>query len=276
MDWRDLRVVLAVGTHGGLSAAGRSLGIDPTTVSRRISALEHELGATLFRRSHRKWVPTAAGDAVLAHCGRMAAEARALRHDVDRASGQVGGRVRITAVDAVFNTWLVPAIVGLRAQYPSLELELYATNANVDLERGQADVAIRLARPERAGLIARKVRELDLVIAGRPEVAERPIAERPVILLGFVDSESPENRAAQQSGGPIAVAATSFSVLLALILEGVGIGVLPARMAAARGLTVVDADVPARGVWRAVPEALADAPRIRAVCDWIDAAFSET
>ncbi|MEO1337469.1 MAG: LysR family transcriptional regulator [Myxococcota bacterium] len=272
MDWRDLNIALSVGRHGSLGHAADALSIDPTTVSRRISALERALGAKLFLRSPRRWATTEAGDAVMAHCLRMAAEVRALQHETDRITGVVRGRVRLTAIDAVCTTWLVPEMRQLRQTHPELQLELYATNRVVDLGKGNADVALRLARPDRAGLIARKLTELELVVAGMPAVASLPVVERPISLLGLGDYSTAENDVVRAHGGPVAATATSFAVQMSLILGGIGIGVLPARMAAQADLTVLAA-APKRTLWRATPEAIHDAPRIQADCEWLDAIF---
>ena len=273
MDWRDLRVVLAVGQHGSLARAGQALGIDPTTVSRRVTALEEELDAVLFRRTPRRWRPTTAGETVLARCDRMAREVRDLQHDVDRARGNAHGRVRITAVDEVFVTRLVPALGALYADHPKLAIELFATNQLLDLERGQADVALRLERPQVAGLVARRLADLDLVVAGTPEIVSLPPAERPVVLIGLLDTKGPENTALRALGGRVVLAATSLTVSIAAVRAGLGLGILPASEAG-EALVVVERDVPSRPLWRAVPEPLVDAPRIRAVTEWLDDVFA--
>ncbi len=272
MDWRDLRVVLAVGQHGSLTRAGRAMGLDPTTVSRRVTALEEELDTVLFRRTPRRWRPTTAGEAVLARCDRMAREARELKHDVDRAKGDATGRVRITAVDEVFVTRLVPALSALQQAHPKLAIELYATNQLLDLERGQADVALRLERPQVAGLVAKRLADLELVVAGTEALVALPPEDRPVVLIGFLDTKGPENTLLRALGGRVTLAATSLTVSIAAVRAGLGLGILPA--AACGGLTVVEREVPARPLWRAVPEALVDAPRIRAVTDWLDDVFA--
>ena len=274
MDWRDLRYTLALGQHGGLQRAAASLGVDATTVSRRVGALEAELGVALFVRDRRRWRPTPAGEVVLARCERMAEQVRALRHDADRATGRVRGRVRLTALDAVITTYLVPALARLRRAHPELELELLATHEIIDLGAGRADIAVRLNAPQPAGLVVKRLCDIPVVVAGRRSVAALPVAQRPVILIGFLDSDVPENRAVRAHGGPVACTATSFSVVVELVRAGLGIGPMPAQMVADSELELLDERAGSRRVWRAVPEAIADAPRIRAVTDWLDEVFA--
>ena len=274
MEWRDLRTALAVGQHGSLRRAGRALGVDATTVSRRVSALEKDLGVTLFTRNPRSWRLTAAGQVVLDRCERMAEEARAIRHDADRVSGRVAGKVRITGVDAVVATYVIPELHRLYAEHPDLKVEFLITNAYVDLVRGKADIALRHSPPAQAGLIAKKMVLWDVVIAGTPEVVALPRAQRPVLLLGLLDTENPWNRAARSAGGPLVGAANSHLVLLEMLRAGLGVGVISRDVAEREGLAVVDIDVVPQPMWRAVPEDIADAPRVRAVTDFLDDVFS--
>jgi DNA-binding transcriptional LysR family regulator len=274
MDWSDLRAALAVGQHKRLSDAARALGVNATTISRRITSLEADLQTPLFTRTPRRWTPTPAGDAVLARCAAMATQARALVHDVDAASERVAGKVRLTAIDAVMTTWIVPALPDLRARHPELLLELFAANEMVDLTRGHADVALRLGRPTEAGLVVRKIADVPLVLAGHATLRRRVVDERPLVLIGFLDTRVRENRHLQALGGRPVLSSTSYAVCAALVQSGQAVGVLPAAMAEAAGLEVITADLPGRELWRAVPEALADTPRLRAVTAWLDAWFA--
>ncbi len=274
MNWQDLRYALAVGQHGSLKRAAEALHINPTTVSRRVSALEAELGITMFVRTRKQWRPTREGMVILARCEKMAEEVRSLRHDTERASGKIYGKVRITSVDMVITTWLVPKLPQLRALHPGLGLEFFTTYELVNLFKGRADIALRLKRPTQAGLIVKRLTTIPLVVAGTDALAALPPAERPVILIGFFDSDTAENRAVRAHGGPIISAATGLSVAISLVLSGMGIGLLPRDLAQTQGFTQFDAKIAPRHLWRAVPEELAHAPRIRAVTNWLDSIFS--
>ena len=281
MDWRDLRIALAVERHSTLSAAGAVLAMDPTTVSRRIANLEEALGATLFRRGADGWVPTPAGRVVVEHAARMAEEVRALSHDVDLAAARIEGKVRLTALDEVASWYLAPHMAALRARHPGLHVELLCTEKVLDLARGRADVAVRLGRPTEPGV---RVRRLGLVEVGlyasEAYLAHHPVPPLPsdapvdLVAVGPVDRPLMELRWAMSLLPRARVVANtnSFPVARRLIVEGVGAGALPVLPAQDAGLVRLDGGAPGveRPLWRVVPEALADAPRIKAVLDWLD------
>ncbi len=271
MDWRDLRFVLAVGQHESIRRAAGALEVDPTTVSRRIDQVEEDLGTTLFVRRRQRWRLTDAGHVVLRHAERMAGEVRSLRHDLDQLAGTVEGSVRLTAVDAVITTWLVPQLPKLRRRHPQLQLEFYATPENVDLHAGRADIALRLDRPRPLDLKVKKLADLPLAVAATPDIAALPFAQRPIVLVGFATSNFVENRIVRALGGGPAYTTTSLSVLIRMVKSGLGVGFVPRSLT--DGLTVMRDFASQRSVWRAVPSALADAPSVRAVTHWLDEVF---
>lgn len=282
MDWRDLRIALALDRHGTLGEAGRALRLDPTTVSRRITALEQALGAPLFVRAPDGWRPTDAGRRVVEHAARMAHEVRALTHDVDTAAERVGGTVRLTTLDYVASWLLAPRLARLRARHPDLVLDLRCTEQVLDLAAGQADIALRLARPTEAGLRIRQLARVPMGLYGaRAYVEARRLdplpdgAEADLVVLGPPDSELLETKwlRARVPRGRVAVTTTSFTTACELVVAGVGLGVLATPAGDAHpGLVRLDRGAPPleRALWRAVPEGLVDAPRIAAVLAWLD------
>lgn len=273
MEWSDLKYAAAVGRHGSLKRAAQACGVNATTVSRRISALESSLGQTLFVRTRKKWRPTAAGVVLLERCVKIAEQVQALAHDLDRVGESVSGKVRLTAVDALITTWLVPNMAQLTRAHPGLQLEFFATNENIDPGTGWADVALRLAKPTRAGLMIKRLATMQLVVASSERLATLPQEERPVVLIGFLDFENPENRILRGFGGPVVCTATSFSVLISLVEAGVGVSLLPRSVARERGLVILEETDAYRELWRAIPEEFVDSPRIRAITSWLDDVF---
>ena len=125
MRWDDLRVFLAVARRGRLQAAGRTLGLDPTTAGRRIAALEAALGTALFERSAEGYALTEAGGGLLAHAQAMEAQALAAA-DVRGEAERLSGTVRIGAPDGVSNYLLVDACDTLSRDNPELQVQVVA------------------------------------------------------------------------------------------------------------------------------------------------------
>ena len=157
MSWDDLQVFLATVRTGSYASAARALGVDPTTVGRRISALEAKLGARLFDRTPHRLEPTAVAMAIVPRAERIDAEVLAVEREASGADARVTGPVRITGSDGVVNEILVPALLALRQRHPGLAIELRAETRVLDLSRRETDVAIRLVRPTQASLIARRM-----------------------------------------------------------------------------------------------------------------------
>jgi DNA-binding transcriptional LysR family regulator len=160
MRWDDLQVFLAAVRTGSQIKAGRALGVDPTTIGRRLAALERELGAKLFDRTPQRLVATAAGLAIVPRAERVEAELLAVQREAGGADQRVDGPIRITGGDGLLNAVVVPALVALRRRHPGLAIELRADTRRLDLSRREADLALRLVRPSQPSLIARRLGNL--------------------------------------------------------------------------------------------------------------------
>lgn len=158
-DWNQARAFLATVEEGSLSAAARALNLTQPTLGRQVAALEEELGVVLFERIGRSLTLTPSGVELLDHVKAMR---DAAAHVSLTASGQsqgIEGRVRITASDVMAAYVLPPVLEKIRAAAPRLEIDVVATNDIRDLQRREADIAIRHVRPEQPDLIAKRVNE---------------------------------------------------------------------------------------------------------------------
>jgi DNA-binding transcriptional LysR family regulator len=165
MEWDDLRFVLAVGRAGTLAGAARRLGVNQTTVARRIAAAESTLGCRLFRRVDGILHPTKSGEAAIASAARIEQSVEALRQE--RLDTTVSGTVRLTCVPVLANRLFVPALPRLFAGHPGLRVELIAEPRNLNLTRREADLAVRLARPEGVGPhLTKRLGQLDYAVYG--------------------------------------------------------------------------------------------------------------
>src|SRR5438093_7396909 len=113
LGWNDLRYVLAVARTGSLSSAAGRLGIDPTTVSRRIARAASVLGTRLFYRSGGTLLPTEAGQMVIARAERIELEVDAIKNAASGADATISGSVRVTSVPLLVNRVLIPALPAL-------------------------------------------------------------------------------------------------------------------------------------------------------------------
>lgn len=157
MDWRALKDVVAVAETGSLSAAARRLKISQPTVGRRIEQLEQELGAILFNRTAQGLILTKLGENIISYAKRMDEDALAIERVATGANQQLQGNIRVSLIEDLGINWLPQKLGEFHAQFPELKIEVNIDNRNVNLLRREADIAVRLARPEQPDLICRKV-----------------------------------------------------------------------------------------------------------------------
>lgn len=155
-EWSDFRVILALGRAGSVAGAARLLGVDGSTISRRLAAAEKALGAVLILRGGREFAFTSAGREALAAAEAMETAATAAAASVRAAREEVQGIVRIACPP--YAIWFLAGFQEkVAAAHPGLGVELLSGRAPVDLAKGEADISIRSVRPG----------DLDLVVAQR-------------------------------------------------------------------------------------------------------------
>jgi DNA-binding transcriptional LysR family regulator len=158
--WTDLQHVLAVADHGSLAAAARALGVNHTTVLRRVTAFEKSLGVKLFARSRTGYVLTAAGEEIAASARAMQETVHAIERRVAGRDLRLTGTVRVTTTDTLAVT-LMPAVLATFASaHPAIQLELTTTTAMVDLRKRDADVAVRATTAPPQHLVGRRVGQI--------------------------------------------------------------------------------------------------------------------
>ena len=155
--WDALRTFGEVMRGGGLSGAARRLGLSQPTVGRHIDALEAALGVALFARSPRGLTPTAAARDLAPHVAAMNLAASAGQRAAASAEAPDRGVVRLTASHVIGVEALPPILASFAAAHPAIAIELALSNLNQDLARGEADLAVRMARPTQGGLVARRI-----------------------------------------------------------------------------------------------------------------------
>ncbi|GGF77214.1 transcriptional regulator [Azorhizobium oxalatiphilum] len=192
-EWSDLRFLLAVARAGSLTGAARQLGVEHSTVSRRIGALETQLGAKLFDRRSSGIVLTAQGERLMTAAESMEALALTAQSEIAGANLGVSGTVRIGAPDGFGTFFLAPRLGAFSRQHPALEIQLLAMPRLVSLSKREADIAISLSRPKEGRLHARKLTDYRLgLYASRGYLAAHGTIESRAALMrhafiGYID-----------------------------------------------------------------------------------------
>lgn len=173
MDWEDLRLVLAVGRAGTLSGAARALGINYSTVFRRINGIEKDNKLRLFDRHPHGYAMTEAGEAVMRHAERMEEEANAVSRELLGTDTRLSGEIKLTAPEGVTRYALMPHLDSFCKQHPDINLDLIITSSSLYLERNEADLAVRIGKRPPENYIAREICKFSFGTYGSPEYIER-------------------------------------------------------------------------------------------------------
>jgi len=165
-SWDDLRYFRAVAEAGTLNGARKQLGVNHSTVFRRIRGLEEKLGVRLFERRDGRYHLTGAGEALMVRAEQVA---RAI-DEVDRlilgGDRTLEGRVRITCPDGFAYYELPPLLAEFRALYPGIEVELLASSDDYDLTRMEAEIALRATHNPPEHLVGRQLRKVPWYLYG--------------------------------------------------------------------------------------------------------------
>lgn len=286
MNWNELRIFLYVARQGNLVSAGKLLRIDPTTVSRRISALETQLQQTLFERTGDGFVLTSYGRTLLPHAEEM--EGAVSRIELASANRKdITGQLRVSVSEGFGTFFIAPRLSNFTALHPHLSIDLAASSGFLSPSKREADLAILLARPRQGPLKVRKLTGYSLGLyapASRPEwhdAAADNLRLADVPIIGYIPDfiYAPELRYLDEieAGIEATIRCSSINAQREIIAGGAGIGVLPCFMADDdQRLTRVRQDISIqRSFWLSVHRDVANQPRVRAFIDWLDKMISE-
>lgn len=172
MDWDDLRIFLAVARAESLSAAGRRLAMDASTVGRRVARLEGAVGAALFLKTPQGYQLTAEGARLVAPA-EAAEQAAAAAAEGVRADAGLTGQLRIGAPDGCANYLLPQVARDLCEAHPGLEIQIVALPRVVNLTRREADMAIAVSPPDTGRLVVQRLTDYQLHLAGHEDYLAR-------------------------------------------------------------------------------------------------------
>jgi len=283
LNWNDLRYILAVSRGRTLAAAARLLGVDDTTVARRLVAVQGMIGAQLYQRLADGTLQlTTAGERAALHAEAIEREISALEVALSGADDIVAGTVRVTSVPIIINHILVPAAQILLKHHPQLQLELIGDARDFSLTRREADLALRLARPSTGGtkVTARRIGSVRYAVYASASCSAREASMLPWITYDEAMAHLPQARwiaaaAARNSEKIAAVHVNDAEAVLEAVIAGLGRSLLPCvvadgdrrlrRLGLKRGVAP-----PTRELWLLTHSELRRFARIEAVVEWIE------
>lgn len=285
MDWSDLKIFLHVARCRSFSEAAQSLALSVPTIGRRIESLERDVGLPLVQRTARGLVLTDHGRQLSQRGERLQLEVADIDRFVDTLRKSPGRSVvRVSATEPVIAEVLAPRLPALLSRPAAPLVELRVENALAAIALNDADIAIRLARPDTATLMARRLATLGFALYGSPGYVATvgKAGLRSARILAYDDRYGliAERNWIDAAGLSVRVVARMSSTrgLLAAVAADSGLAVLPSLLADRCGLVPVHADglpdFPSRDAWLVWHRSLSRHPPTRRVLDWITEAFA--
>jgi DNA-binding transcriptional LysR family regulator len=283
LEWDDLRYVLAVATEGSLAGAARRLGVNHTTVLRRVGAFEERLGLRLFERLPTGYVLTGGGEELIATAQRIDDEVTALGRKLAGQDLRLSGTVRVTTTDTLMDA-ILPEILGrFRKAHPGIAIELAVSNLMFNLSKRDADVAIRPARDPPQTLIGRRIASIAFAIYGSSDyfAAHRSHELADHLWIGpddrLADTSVAQWMRAELPDADIALRTDSLVAARNAARAGLGVAALPCYLGEATpGLVRLRAPIAAMetALWVLTHEDLRHQARIKAFTDFAAQALS--
>lgn len=286
LDWNDLQVFLAVVKQGSVGAAARHLGINHSTVLRRVASLEAVLAARLFDRLPAGYTPTAAGELLAESLAGLDEQVDAAQRQLAGGDTAIKGLIRLTTTDTLVHGLLMPHLAAFQAQHPQIELELIANNALLNLTQREADVAVRGTNHPPENLIGRRVGRIHTALYAAPayfnglqsEPGEDPRdiawSGHRWVAPGATLSHLEQARWVREHVPPecVAMRADSLVAMTQAVRQGVGLGWLLCPLAdQAGGLVHMAGPLPeaATDIWVLTHPQLKSVQRMRVFADFL-------
>lgn len=278
IDWDDLRHFLALAQAGTFLGAARQIGVEHATISRRIAALEKNLGRKLVDRRGRRIILTGDGEQVAGHAA-LVAQQMAVIEQLGRASAtETRGHVRISAPPALSSVLLAKPVAAIRREHPGVEITLVGEKRLASLNRREADIAVRMSRPEDGDYAITRLGNM----AFHLYAAKTYLDSVPEAQWTFIGYDEGMNASPQQlrltelaAGRPIAIRSSVLEFQAAAARLGGGVVLLPDfAVTDADGLRRIgDENALTREIWLVVHAEIRDVPAVRVVMEALKSAF---
>jgi len=226
LKWDDLRIIGAVAEQGSFSGAARELGLDASSVSRRMRELEQRSGVRLFERMSNSLALTPAGEDLSETARRMAQEADAADRRLSGRDMELRGVIRFATLDSTARN-LMPALQRFSIEYPEIEIEVVVDNNPANLSRREADVVLRVTRHPPQTLVGRRIARHVFPVYGAPALIGRIGADAPLDRFPWVGWENGLTTnwmERHQPGARIVLRANTPVGVEEAVRAGVGIG----------------------------------------------------
>ncbi|CAA0113102.1 HTH-type transcriptional regulator GltR [Starkeya nomas] len=281
LAWDDFRLIKAVADAKGLPAAAAAMGVNHSTVFRRLKQIEEQLGTLLFERHRTGYALTPAGEEMVALANRLDEEITAVGRKLAGREPAPSGELRVTTPDSLLIHLLMPMLATFRQRYPEVRLDIVLSNQALNLSKRDADVAVRATDHPPENLVGRRVARIAWALYGGaadfPEpgsISPGQLDSRNWVSLGDSLGALKAVKFVQENVSPERVAYKINSVLgLAEAVEaGIGIGHLPCLIGDARPSLVrlgTPDDDYAADLWLLTHPDLRHSPRVRAFLDFL-------
>lgn len=225
LNWDDMRFFLAVCREGSATGAGRSLGVNHTTVARRIRALEQDLGTRLFGHSRDGYEMTQAAENMYEHALQMEEITHAIDRDVFGQDAELRGPLKLTVAHDVAERLLIPGLRAFHDAYPCIDLDVLTTTGLVDLAAREADIALRLTAKPPEYLVGREVLRLQHGVYGSDDYLETRDRKAKVVL--FRGETDPEWVQQYFPGAEVSMRVDDVGTMALAVAHGMGLARMP-------------------------------------------------
>ncbi|MDB5456738.1 MAG: LysR family transcriptional regulator [Caulobacter sp.] len=281
-DWDDLRHFLATARAGSTLAAARRLGVNQSTVARRLDALEAAAGVKLFERDRGGAALSEIGADLLAHAEAVETAVAAVEHRLAAQRRGMAGAIRLTSSEALATIGVIPALGEFRRLYPDIQIDLVLTDAFLDIEQGEADIALRASYGlESSNLVSRKIvddywgvycSQAYARTHGAPATYADLAGRAVVDGEGALETLPPMRWLREATGAPSPLRCSTLNNMIISAKAGLGLVALPCGMGDRQDDLIYCqpvADGLQPSIWLLTRQDLRRIPRIRAFIDFI-------
>lgn len=232
LNWNDLRYFLEVVRSGNVNEAGCRLGVNQSTVSRRIANLENALGKALFDRAAKGWVMTPVGEMIVKLAEEMEIQANNIHRKIESDSEEVSGLIKVTASDVCVKRFVFPVIREFKRDHPDVDFELITAEEVLNLAGREADIAIQAIIEPPPNVVGKRICRLAYYVYGHREFLKNFSPETPpcitwigdgVTLPAWIKKNFPKLKRAYRTNSSVA--------MFEMCREGLGLALLPCSLA---------------------------------------------